>query len=794
MITSTASHTRKGTWIIVLFALVISIFGIALITFLRKPTTYDHRILVVHAFSGEDEYYERSTEAYENAAEETESTTEIRHIFLGLPHTYEQLRVEMLTDSLKSLERQGWKPDAIILHGDEAVHAYLHYTQLCNDVPQTPIVYAATLIPEHWAQHPMFDKLPITGFRDSLFIHENLQFFRNVWGHNADVIVKLDRDCGDIYDDYIYEQLRKAIHNNPLYNDNLICHIRITDRDSIIALPTEQPLLITGVSMRNTMANGPEHKDIRKQRFWGRRVLHNTMRNAKNMHYLQTHLDSYSNYFIDQSETPQVSMICHQFGDTKPLRILGGYFADLDTIACEAVGYAMRLIKGEDIQNLKPAVHVPQYYMDWGAMQKLGLRYYQWNRKAIIKNAPFYVRQPSAYFLSFILLFFIFCAAIFYVAYHVMLSQQKQHDLDKQQQQERLEWLLGGKDVGMWYLSSDRQHITLTPSTMQLFGIQLSEQLTGLFLRLIHPENRKEVERLLTMYENEGLHSHRVRILTQKDNTYHWFQLTYSIPQNTQRDQEIMGLIELVDNDQEAQEKLMQSMQAAEQTRLKEAFLANMTHDIRSPLATIVNFTDLLVADYNDMEKDERQLIASQVEDSTQTLLHLLSDVVDVSQMQLGEYRFMMSLNSVADCVRRIYHANSVIVPSHLQYNLHEDKDAWINVDNDRMKQVLNNFLSNAFKNTPDGSITVGWKVLDGEVEIYVEDTGVGISPERQTTIFEKFSKYDGQSGAGLGLNICKTIVEKQNGRIVLQSAEGKGSHFGVVFPTCPQPSEKALS
>lgn len=137
----------------------------------------------------------------------------------------------------------------------------------------------------------------------------------------------------------------------------------------------------------------------------------------------------------------------------------------------------------------------------------------------------------------------------------------------------------------------------------------------------------------------------------------------------------------------------------------------------------------------------------------------------------------------MAEFVAKTYRANNVQVPSHIEFVQKTSEDAIIEVDADRLTQVLNNFISNAIKNTPSGSITLGWTVNEGEVDIYVEDTGVGISEENQKTIFEKYTKFDGKSGAGLGLNICKTIVERQNGSIRVSSELGKGSRFSACFP-----------
>ena len=134
--------------------------------------------------------------------------------------------------------------------------------------------------------------------------------------------------------------------------------------------------------------------------------------------------------------------------------------------------------------------------------------------------------------------------------------------------------------------------------------------------------------------------------------------------------------------------------------------------------------------------------------------------------------------------MERIYHTFEVQMPKHLAFNfVQPEEDVLIEVDESRLRQVIGNFLTNAGKFTPKGSVTLGWikDMQTGKVELYVEDTGIGLSEEDRTMVFSRFYKKDEfKQGTGLGLSICKAIVVRLGGSIKVRSELGKGSRFSV--------------
>ena len=230
---------------------------------------------------------------------------------------------------------------------------------------------------------------------------------------------------------------------------------------------------------------------------------------------------------------------------------------------------------------------------------------------------------------------------------------------------------------------------------------------------------------------------------------------------------------------QEAKEK------AEESNKLKSAFLANMSHEIRTPLNSIIGFSDLLCQTDDNEDKQEYMKIISANND---LLLQLIDDILDLSKIEAGTMDFTYTPTDINQLMENIYRQME-------QKNLSEDVKiefvgkepaCVIHTDPVRLSQVIINFMSNAMKFTSQGSITMGYKVNEARNEIYfyVQDTGVGIAPDKVEQVFERFVKLNAfAKGTGLGLAICRVIVERLGGTIGVDSKPGEGSRFWFRIP-----------
>ena len=302
-----------------------------------------------------------------------------------------------------------------------------------------------------------------------------------------------------------------------------------------------------------------------------------------------------------------------------------------------------------------------------------------------------------------------------------------------------------------------------------------------------HPDDRRMMLRFFDqVLIREASHLRRdVRILCE-DGTYTWTRVNVMVRDFRPED----GIIDMVCVNyditelKETERKLIAARDKAEELdRLKSAFLANMSHEIRTPLNAIVGFSSLLT-ETEDM-KDRKQYMAI-VQENTELLLQLISDILDLSKMESGAFEFVKSDTDVNLLCSEIIRSLRMKVPAGVELVFEEclpGCHVW--ADKNRLNQVISNFINNALKFTFSGSITLGYyRQTDGYLRFYVRDTGMGIPKNKIKTVFDRFVKLNSfVHGTGLGLSICKSLVEQMGGTIGVESEEGEGSCFWFTYP-----------
>ena len=225
---------------------------------------------------------------------------------------------------------------------------------------------------------------------------------------------------------------------------------------------------------------------------------------------------------------------------------------------------------------------------------------------------------------------------------------------------------------------------------------------------------------------------------------------------------------------------------AEESNQLKNAFIANMTHGIRTPLNAIVGFTNVL-AETDNLSREERMIFLKEINDNKDFLVQMINDLLDFSKIEANTMEYKDGDVDVNALIQEMCAAeNAHPRPSGIQIEFVEKlPQCRLMIDRVRFAQVINNLVKNALKFTEQGSVKIGYRRLsNNNFYFYVADTGCGIDEESRRAIFERFVKMNYNiRGTGLGLSITKSIVEHYGGGIGVESKKGEGSTFYFTLP-----------
>lgn len=315
-------------------------------------------------------------------------------------------------------------------------------------------------------------------------------------------------------------------------------------------------------------------------------------------------------------------------------------------------------------------------------------------------------------------------------------------------------------------------------------GTPLSE-IIGTY-KSFHPDDR---DLILQFFEevqkgNADKLSHKIRVFRENGECT-WTHVNLFVRKYAPQDKviELISINYDITDLKQIEEMLVNERDRAEASdRLKSAFLANMSHEIRTPLNAIVGFSSLLASAENVVEKE---LYNSLISHNNELLLNLINDIIDLSKIEAGYLELHQNWFSLTELLDECVAEYARLLPSGVELlTSYPEHDALVELDKLRIKQILNNFLSNALKNTTRGHVEVFYEIDKHCVRIGVKDTGRGIPQNMLEKIFERFEKVDSfAQGVGLGLSICKSIVDKMNGRIQVYSQLGLGTTFIAELP-----------
>ena len=301
-----------------------------------------------------------------------------------------------------------------------------------------------------------------------------------------------------------------------------------------------------------------------------------------------------------------------------------------------------------------------------------------------------------------------------------------------------------------------------------------------------HPEDRAVmIDFLDKVIKGESSKLSRDVRIRRADGNYTWTRVNVLV-RNYQPQDNIIEMLCInfdITELKETERMLIGAKEKAEEAdRLKSAFLANMSHEIRTPLNAIVGFSSLL-EEAEDAE--EKHLYATIIEENNKLLLQLISDILDLSKIEAGTFDIIPEQVDAQQLCNELLQSMQVRATEQVEILLAPElPELTFTSDKNRLYQVLLNFVTNALKFTSEGSIVIDYRINGNEVRFSVQDTGMGIEPDKHEAIFTRFVKLNNFiAGTGLGLPICQSIVTQLGGKIGVESEPGKGSCFWFTHP-----------
>ena len=330
-----------------------------------------------------------------------------------------------------------------------------------------------------------------------------------------------------------------------------------------------------------------------------------------------------------------------------------------------------------------------------------------------------------------------------------------------------------GYALRSWYMNVGEEEGTPLP---EIIGIHSH----------FHPEDQAVmIDFLDKVIKGESSKLSRDVRIRRADGNYTWTRVNVLV-RNYQPQDNIIEMLCInfdITELKETERMLISAKEKAEEAdRLKSAFLANMSHEIRTPLNAIVGFSSLL-EEAEDAE--EKHLYATIIEENNKLLLQLISDILDLSKIEAGTFDIIPEQVDAQQLCNELLQAMQVKATEQVEILLAPElPELTFTSDKNRLYQVLLNFITNALKFTSKGSIVIDYQINGNEVRFSVQDTGMGIEPEKQEAIFTRFVKLNNFiAGTGLGLSICQSIVTQLGGKIGVESKPGEGSCFWFTHP-----------
>ena len=319
---------------------------------------------------------------------------------------------------------------------------------------------------------------------------------------------------------------------------------------------------------------------------------------------------------------------------------------------------------------------------------------------------------------------------------------------------------------------------------------------------LIHPDDKDYQERRVQALTNNSFHESELRL---KHADGHIVNLSTRSIIVRNDNGEVLGSLtisrDITRLEQVHEELIKAKFEAEASNRLKSSFLANISHEIRTPLNSVVGFSNLLLA--NGLSNEVKAEYIENINHNSEKLLQIIGDIIDLSRLESSQIEITYEeaslssiINEIIEEARKDIKRNEKSIILSFKNNFEDNSDL-IFTDRIWLKRILAHLMDNAIKFTLDGSVEFSYLKENENIIFKISDTGIGISKENLSRIFEEFlQEIDGHrrpfEGLGIGLTLAKEVVERMGGKIYVKSEKGVGSEFSFSIPYRPAGSFKA--
>ena len=725
-------------------------------------TSHQYKIAVVHSYERNYRDAGRYRRVLEKELKANGLNVQIRELFLNcdeLGYEDELARASSFID--ESVE---WQADLIAIFNNQALFSFMKCANpRLHDIP---VVFAGAYFPDEELirQYPN-----VTGYVDIPDYVRTIRMIERLMG-TCRIAVMAGKGMvdGSMWKNLVDECREAGIET---YEGDAFSHvwahrvIQNTDKEGKGEFYNEQiDTTVVMCMMTETMPL---------------RTIQQVARGSET--YLMLTSRTYNNLDApDFFTNPTFGVINEGFGSNE--KMLGGYFAPLETLLKDMAGSIARRLRGE-IPEQQLTQSRKEYVLNWNVLQRYGISAEDLPAEYKVMYIPFSERYKYYILSGYILGGILLVSVIVFLTYSLSRERRRKRKAlrDLKLEHQTLKLAIEGGNTYAWRFTNG--NLSFDSHFYKLIGCPRQSVTMKQILDFVHPDDKRRFIR--NFQREEKLDAYRGEYKCRFGGQYQWWEFRYSLVTDNGHTPVVTGLLQNIQETKNHEAELIRARQLAERAELKQSFLNNMSHEIRTPLNAIVGFSNLLI-DNPDLTDQEKQEFIKLINKNNDLLLKLINDILELSRIDSGSISFTEEELDLRSLLLSYYQTFSLQIKPELEFlQDFPDSDVSVMTDPMRLQQVVTNFLTNANKFTSRGYIKLGYRLLPGgnEVGIFVEDSGKGIPSDELKMIFSRFYKHDEfAQGTGLGLSICQSIVERMQGRIEVDSEEGSGSRFTIVL------------